>query len=251
MTQPGPPRIAVDGGRPLPITPSTPPSQRSTSIGLESRAWVSHEPQLSESPDADPHVRWCGREVGEYILSYSLSRLTRSQRNLGVRRNAVQLGERAEWQCHQSTLVFPIAAGNARSWRGACGAGCDRAARASHNGEIRKPTEGTKTNEKVQISHPRSQSPSVGFRSIRWFRFPIVMACPSGSHTTVRDAARRFGHARRRVRFSSFIPQGRAERARVVIHAHCGVCSHDALTAIPTLAEPALLRSASSWGMTT
>jgi hypothetical protein len=31
-------------------------------------------PQLTEPPDADPHVRWCGREVGELTLSYSLSR---------------------------------------------------------------------------------------------------------------------------------------------------------------------------------
>ena len=27
---------------------------------LESRGWVPREPQLSESPDADPHVRWFG-----------------------------------------------------------------------------------------------------------------------------------------------------------------------------------------------
>ena len=35
-----------------------------------------HKPQLPEPPDADPHVRWCGRGVAG-ISGYPLSRLRR------------------------------------------------------------------------------------------------------------------------------------------------------------------------------
>ena len=45
-----------------------------TSSHSACRAWAPPEPQLTEPPDADPHVRWCGREVGEIFLSYSPSR---------------------------------------------------------------------------------------------------------------------------------------------------------------------------------
>ena len=63
-------------------------SQRRTSTRSACRAWVAHEPQLSESPNADPHVRWCGREVESYYgVLYSLSRLTRLQLNSGIRRH--------------------------------------------------------------------------------------------------------------------------------------------------------------------
>jgi len=39
---------------------------------LRSTWLVFREPQLSEPPDTDPYVRWCGRDVGEGFLSYSL-----------------------------------------------------------------------------------------------------------------------------------------------------------------------------------
>jgi hypothetical protein len=45
---------------------------RSTSSGSECPGWP-HQPQLTEPPDADPHVRWCGRGVAG-IAGYPLSR---------------------------------------------------------------------------------------------------------------------------------------------------------------------------------
>ena len=44
-----------------------PLSRRGTSTNSGCRGWGSHEPQLTVSPDADPHVRWCGRAVGEIL----------------------------------------------------------------------------------------------------------------------------------------------------------------------------------------
>ncbi len=54
-----------------------------TSSGSESLGWL-HKPQLTEPPDADPHVRWCGRGVTG-IAGYPLSRSRRSSRLTRVR----------------------------------------------------------------------------------------------------------------------------------------------------------------------
>lgn len=64
-SRPRRPRIVVDGGPSRLIVPSKLPFQASASMRSAYRAWVPHQPQLSEPPDADPYVRWCGREVGE------------------------------------------------------------------------------------------------------------------------------------------------------------------------------------------
>ncbi|CAN5207925.1 hypothetical protein BH09GEM1_BH09GEM1_39270 [soil metagenome] len=64
----------VTGGAPRSLGRCTSPFPAPTSTRSASRAWESLTPQLTEPPDADPHVRWCGREVGENVLSYSLSR---------------------------------------------------------------------------------------------------------------------------------------------------------------------------------
>ena len=43
-----------------------------TSIGSAYPGWL-HQPQLVEPPDADPHVRWCGRGMVR-ITHHPLSR---------------------------------------------------------------------------------------------------------------------------------------------------------------------------------